>query len=182
MSKFKDLSGIRFGRLIVIERTNKPDYVKGYKIYYLCKCDCGKEKTIRREHLLSGKTKSCGCYQHEIEHNRIGKTAKNELFWRYTSSAKRKNIVFSLTKEEFLEITSKNCFYCGLEPFKVKNSKWDNGNYIFNGIDRLDNTKGYIESNVVPCCWTCNQAKHEMMVTDFYEWSDRLYEYRHKIA
>lgn len=55
-------NGQCFGRLTVIERvynTNK----KG--IYYKCKCDCGNEINVLHSSLLSGKTKSCGCYQKE---------------------------------------------------------------------------------------------------------------------
>lgn len=52
-----DLTGKRFGRLIVI-KNNIP----------LCKvkCDCGKIKNINREYLMNGHTNSCGCYSAEI--------------------------------------------------------------------------------------------------------------------
>lgn len=53
----KDLVGINFGRLLVIKKT-KPKY-------YLCKCICGNEKEVRRDHLQTNKTTSCGCYRNE---------------------------------------------------------------------------------------------------------------------
>jgi hypothetical protein len=36
-----------------------------------------------------------------------------------------------------------------------------------NGIDRVDNDKGYISDNCVPCCWKCNNMKNTMKQKDF---------------
>ncbi len=55
----RDLTGQRFGRLLV---------VKGLPhMRCLCQCDCGTTKEIRRQHLVSGKTRSCGCLRREFE-------------------------------------------------------------------------------------------------------------------
>ncbi|MCK4528218.1 hypothetical protein KAW18_12675 [candidate division WOR-3 bacterium] len=58
-----DLTGKRFGRLIVKEEAgrNKQD-----RITWLCKCDCGNEKVIAGHDLQNGGTKSCGCYKEEL--------------------------------------------------------------------------------------------------------------------
>ena len=56
-----DLTGQRFGRLTVLG----PAYSKGYRRYWRCLCDCGKEKPVEGGHLKSGHTKSCGCYRSE---------------------------------------------------------------------------------------------------------------------
>ena len=56
MRKLIDLTGKRFGHLMVIERA-----IKNNKSAWLCKCDCGKEKIIQQCNLVSGKSKSCGC-------------------------------------------------------------------------------------------------------------------------
>ena len=37
-----------------------------------------------------------------------------------------------------------------------------------NGVDRVDNTKGYSVDNSVPCCKFCNTAKHTMSEGDFF--------------
>lgn len=66
MSKFKDLTGQRFGKLIVVSRAD--DYIKpnGNKIIqWRCVCDCGNEVVVRGEYLKSGHTKSCGCLTSE---------------------------------------------------------------------------------------------------------------------
>lgn len=58
MGKFVDLSGKRFGRLVVLE------YL-GYS-KWRCVCDCGKEKHVKGDALKSGRTVSCGCYHMDI--------------------------------------------------------------------------------------------------------------------
>src|SRR5665213_2050276 len=61
----KDISGQKFGRLQVLG-----SYIrKQGKIFWLCKCDCGKEKWIQRQALTSGATKSCGCFGREMRRN-----------------------------------------------------------------------------------------------------------------
>lgn len=62
MHNFIDLTGQRFGRLVVIERTtNKGDHPS-----WLCRCDCGGEKIVRGSDLKSGHTQSCGCLHKEV--------------------------------------------------------------------------------------------------------------------
>lgn len=53
-----DISGKRFGRILVLK------YVGNSR--WLCRCDCSNEKIIRRDALIQGRTKSCGCFQKEI--------------------------------------------------------------------------------------------------------------------
>ena len=62
MRKFIDLSNQRFGRLLVIERNGTDKY--GHATF-LCKCECGNEKTVDSGSLRNGLTKSCGCLQAE---------------------------------------------------------------------------------------------------------------------
>ena len=53
----EDLSGRRFGRLVVQRRVDAPPG----KSHWLCLCDCGGTKIVRQAHLVHGPTKSCGC-------------------------------------------------------------------------------------------------------------------------
>ena len=59
MSKLIDLTGQRFGLLVVIERTAN----KGKQPAWLCKCDCGNECIVIGTHLKTGHSQSCGCLQ-----------------------------------------------------------------------------------------------------------------------
>lgn len=67
MAYKNDLTGRKFERLTVIKRVD--DAVipsSGKKVHrYLCKCDCGAEKIIRKCHLTHGSIRSCGCLQRE---------------------------------------------------------------------------------------------------------------------
>lgn len=56
-----DITGQRFGKLVVIKKVPKPSHLKSNGAYFLCKCDCGNEKVIMGKSLRSGKTTSCGC-------------------------------------------------------------------------------------------------------------------------
>lgn len=57
MGKSIDLTGQKFGRLIVLEKSNKLHN----KTTWLCKCDCGNYKKATTSDLKSNKIKSCGC-------------------------------------------------------------------------------------------------------------------------
>lgn len=72
MGNFIDLSGQRFGRLIVIDRA--PDIRKGVARWN-CICDCGEKCIVTTGNLKNGHTKSCGCYDREMTSQR----SKNRL-------------------------------------------------------------------------------------------------------
>lgn len=57
-----DLTNRVFGRLIIKEQAEN----KSGRIRWLCQCACGNHKIIRADHLLSGRTQSCGCLQQEL--------------------------------------------------------------------------------------------------------------------
>lgn len=62
----KDLVNHRFGKLVVIKFDSFNEKQRG-STQWLCRCDCGKEKVVGRQHLLRGNTKSCGCIKAEYE-------------------------------------------------------------------------------------------------------------------
>lgn len=81
----------------------------------------------------------------------INENKKNNIetsFKTYIISAKSKNLLFELTKEQFIELCKKECFYCG-----------DIQEKGFNGIDKIDCKGNYIKDNIVPCCEICNWMK-----------------------
>lgn len=72
----KDLTsllGKEFGKLLVLERDLTKPIGHGQDSFWKCRCECGKEVSIRGKQLTSGKTKSCGCYRSETT------TKKNTL-------------------------------------------------------------------------------------------------------
>lgn len=65
---FDDLSGLTFGFLRVIKRTENYIRPNGKsETQYTCKCEaCGKTVVVRRKNLVTGHTKTCGCKGKEI--------------------------------------------------------------------------------------------------------------------
>ena len=61
MGKFYDITGQKFGKLTVIKR----DGVDGTISTWLCECECGKQAVVRKSHLTTGETSSCGCLRFE---------------------------------------------------------------------------------------------------------------------
>ena len=74
MSVVRDLTGNRFGRLVVIGL----DHKKNYRRYWLCQCDCGKKAIVREDSLLKY-TRSCGCLISEARKSLKGKPLKHGL-------------------------------------------------------------------------------------------------------
>ena len=68
MGKANDLTGMRFGRLIAINR-NGVD--KNGHVLWLCQCDCSNTTMAQGSRLLLGRTQSCGCLSRE-SHTRHG--------------------------------------------------------------------------------------------------------------
>lgn len=60
----KDITGERYGRLIAVSSFSKKQ-AKGTRLFWNCKCDCGKETTVCGTSLRNGATKSCGCWNDE---------------------------------------------------------------------------------------------------------------------
>lgn len=67
----EDLTGQRFGHLVVLCRAPRPETVTSNGSYWLCKCDCGNEKVIMGKSLRKGRTVSCGCHIQDYD-NLIG--------------------------------------------------------------------------------------------------------------
>lgn len=61
MGKITDLTGMKFGKLIVINRAENSSNGNNRNSRWLCKCDCGKEIITYGLNLKGGSTKSCGC-------------------------------------------------------------------------------------------------------------------------
>ena len=60
-SRIKDITGDKFGRLTPLYYVREKN-----KLFWICKCDCGTETKVRADHILQGKTKSCGCIAKEM--------------------------------------------------------------------------------------------------------------------
>jgi hypothetical protein len=80
-----------------------------------------------------------------------------KTYLAYERQARERGLPFALTQEQFVSITQLSCAYCGASPANV--TRHGGKEFRYNGIDRVDNTKGYVEGNVAPCCGACNLMK-----------------------
>lgn len=117
-----------------------------------------------------------GILKQQKEYNKVHKEQisqyRQSLNGRYSTYKKNSNIkkiIFSLTLEEFDELTKQTCFYCG-EYSKEK---------TFVGIDKIVPDKGYILENCVPCCEMCNFMKNNFSQVEFYEKIEKIYMKKH---
>lgn len=85
----------------------------------------------------------------------------------YRSAARRRSKAFSLTFEQFMELTSQDCYLCGKAPLQKARKKKYFGTYFYNGLDRIDNEQGYVIGNVLACCQACNFLKRDKSLTEF---------------
>ena len=145
-----------------------------YNNLYLCKCDCGKLKSLRRWNLINNKTQSCqSCrLKGKTSGNKIKdrKTALiNTRYAQYRSNAKNDNRVFELTKDFFKRLVTSNCTYCDSPPTGSLKDASLNSTYELRlgGIDRIDSSMGYTELNCVSCCKLCNFMKNNSNQKDF---------------
>lgn len=192
MPRFKDRTNDKHGRLTVISHAGKDHRNKHL---WLCLCDCGNEKIVVSDNLSSGKSNSCGCLKAEFlakKGNQWGLYEDREvaLLKVQYSHLKRRNrkmgFIGELSFDSFSLKVKSPCRYCGLEHSKEvedrlnespKQKRLSDHVLKCNGIDRVDNKKGYEDENSVSCCKFCNFAKHTMSEDDFYLWIKRVYEF-----
>lgn len=86
-------------------------------------------------------------------------------FNQYRVNARKRNYTFELSFSDLSSLILAPCTYCGIEPAPV------------NGIDRIDNSVGYVRGNCTPCCKFCNIAKHTQSTEDFKNWITRTYKH-----
>lgn len=93
-----DLLDQTFGLLRVTQLSSKTSSTG--QLYYWCLCECGKEKEIRRDNLISGQVKSCGC-------TRKTKTGKSNITFSinaYVDAVNRKKAQIDEEQKRKLEI------------------------------------------------------------------------------
>ena len=174
-NRAKDITGQRVGKLTAIKFLRK----ENNRYIWLFRCDCGKEKEVCKQRVLSKLTRSCGCLR-GLEPEQA---SFNAFYTSYVKGALRRNLLFTISKEDFKKMSKQDCHYCGAEPTKErKGTPHLKGYFRSNGIDRKDNNKGYEPHNCVPCCEFCNFAKDTMSYESFIAWIARAYNHVYKSA
>lgn len=183
MAKLENLNGQKFGALTPFQKQGKTAYGK---TIWLCKCDCGKITKAVVGHLKNGSRVSCGCRINRKHYLLdIKDLCVNDKYKQYHKNAKKRNYKFEITKEDFKNLIYRNCHYCNSEPsnyfyIKSKNRQTYENLVYYSGIDRIDNNKGYIINNCVPCCKICNIMKSSLSQKEFYEHIEKIHTLRKK--
>lgn len=182
MKQKADMVGLTSGELTVLGNSGEYYLHPSRKIEKLvCRCSCGKIVLVRRDSIKSKKTKSCGCIQKEKakltgKKNKLPPSEKpfRDVYYNYKH---RRPKGFDLTVEEFRELSQRACYYCGDSPSNMaKNSKDIGDVFVYNGIDRIDSSKGYEKNNVVACCQFCNYAKSNYTQIEFISKVKKIYD------
>lgn len=171
-SQWIDRTGHTYGFYTVLEFN---DDTNKWKV----ECVCGAIREYSGAAITKERAKSCGCKKNYLnsKNNSKGKDAVwLSIFHSYRSSAKTRDYTFNLDYDEFKNLCQSNCHYCGTEPSNERTRKYIHGSVSikFNGVDRVNNDLNYITTNCVPCCKTCNLAKHSLTTEEFYAWIKQI--------
>ncbi len=165
MAKAIDLTGKVYGKLTVVDYS----HTENGKRMWNTVCECGNTAVFSASSLKAEYNKSCGCTIIRYPEDMV---VAHRMYNKYkTRSIRETKRDFELSFDEFYAMTQQTCHYCGVQPSLTTqmDRRLTAIPFTFNGIDRVDNTKGYIKGNVVACCRTCNFMKHSMNQQAFIE-------------
>lgn len=116
---------------------------------------------------MRGVTKGLSKTQEVQKHH----PAIRALWSAHVNGAIKHDRLGDLTIDDFEQIGSLSCSYCGEPP-----SPKQVGTHIVyrNGLDRVDNSIPYSISNCVPCCWDCNRYKRSDEVGRFLHHVEKI--------
>jgi hypothetical protein len=160
---YDDLSGNRYGRLKVISLA----YIdkKSGCSHYNCICDCGNKCIVRRDALIKGRTRSCGCYSSEVHSQRLTThgMSKTRIFgiWRHILGR-----CLNPNDDSYRHYGGRGIFVCDEWKNSFENFYNDMGEEYYRmaniygesniSINRINNDDGYYKDN---CEWATSKTQ-----------------------
>ena len=153
MPPFRDLMGMRFGRLVVLEKRRR-----GRRVEWLCRCDCGNQVCVLSHHLTRAgqSTVSCGCKKaadlaaRATTHNMTGTRT-------YQTWASMLDRCRNPKNKRFYDYGGRGISVCWrwkrFERFLEDMGKRPQGKTL----ERLNNSEGYCPTN----CWWATPAEQQ---------------------
>lgn len=159
-----DLTGDRYGRLLVLKKSERKAILN--RTIYICLCDCGTICETQRANLVNRTTNSCGCLNQEKRRDRLYKHGKSNdlegrMFYSAKSRAKERGIEFNLDISDI--VIPELCPILNIPLFKNKNGVQSNNSP---SLDRINPKLGYIKGNVKVISAKANRLKDESTIED----------------
>lgn len=129
---------------------------------------CGRPECYRcihgkRNGWLCVECKGGGICPHSIQRNYCPRCDPKGVYRSYRNSARKRNLAFTITFEEFQRLITTPCIYCG---------------QYAGGVDRSDATQGYTTENSLPCCGLDNLAKQSLSRADYLAHIQRVHKFQ----
>ena len=143
------------------DRPESKAKTKAYNAAYQARPDVRAREAARRNNVeAKARAKAASAVHHALPRVRAERqayyaTPEGRFKW-YKSGAAQRHLIFALTLEQFSFFWRKPCTYCGKAVETI-------------GLDRVDNSLGYVKDNVVSCCALCNFMKRHLPVGVFVE-------------
>lgn len=167
-----DISGEVFDDLTVLRATEERNSRSQVMWELLCKC--GNTCTASATDLKRGRRGFCKPCRDE----KSKLSPYKSLYGNYKRLAEQRGYDFKISLEDFISLTKGDCFYCGEPPMQWYKKKGAVYGIHYNGVDRYENSIGYLKENVRTCCKFCNSAKWDTSASDLTDWLDRVVERR----
>lgn len=165
--RFKDLTGQRFGAIVVVEmahRQIRPNG-RGTKLYWRCVCDCGQTTVAESSNLTNGNTSTCGCSKYASRNATHGKSrTRMYAIWMHM-----KQRCHNPDNHAFADYGGRGITVCDewRESFEKFAKDMGNPPSASHTLDRINNNLGYSKDN---CHWaTWNQQARNRRSTVIVE-------------